>query len=144
MPGSTFFAPSLQVFIRSSLQAFSKLSSSSFLNLSSYERRCSALVLLVVGLSPMGLSCTEEPRIDTVLQMWPHLCWKEGKDHLTEPSDNIFPKGAQDPISPLGCKGTLFAHAQHGVHWDLLVFFWQFCFPYVSTQHILMYRGAPP
>jgi len=29
------------------------------------------------------------PDLDTVLQLWPHQCWVQGKDHLPWPADNL-------------------------------------------------------
>lgn len=51
------------------------------------------------------------PVLDTVLWVWPHLCWVEEKDHLSQHAANN-PSAARMPLALFCCKDTLLAHAQ--------------------------------
>lgn len=46
-------------------------------------------VLLILG----------SPELGKVLQMWPHQCWKDGKDHFCWPTDSLSPNADQNSIS---------------------------------------------
>lgn len=35
-------------------------------------------------------------KLDTVLEVHPHQCWAEGKDHVPQPAGNTLPAAAQD------------------------------------------------
>jgi len=38
------------------------------------------------------------PEMDTVLQLWPHQCLVEGKDHLPQSAGNTLSNAAQDTV----------------------------------------------
>lgn len=67
----------------------------------------------------------EGPELDIGLQVWPHQCRTEGKDHLSWLTGSILPNAAQDPISPLSSKSTLLTHVQLGDHLDPQTLFCQ-------------------
>lgn len=61
------------------------------------------------------------PELRAVLQVWPHQCFVERKDHLCWPAGSIFISffisvAAQNTVSLLSHKGTLLTHIQIGVH----------------------------
>ena len=70
----------------------SRLNSPSSLYLSSEERYSGPLVLFLAlhwTLQRVHVSLVlESPELDTVLQMWPHWCWVEGKDHHPQPASS--------------------------------------------------------
>ena len=95
-----------------------------------------------VALSPVCPSLSS-PELDTVLQLWPHHCWAEGKDQFPRPAGNTLPSAAWDTIGLLCFKGTLLAHVQLSVHQDSHVFC-KAAFLLGGSQHILVHRVVPP
>jgi len=81
------------------------------------------------------------PEMDMLLQMCPHQCPVEGKDHSPQPGGSTFPSAAQDTISVLCCKGTLLAHVRLGVHQDTLDLFCKAAFQRVGCLPCCMEVG---
>lgn len=44
------------------------------------------------------------PQLNTAVQMWPHQCWVEGRDHLLWPAGSALCNASQDAIGLLGHK----------------------------------------
>ena len=61
------------------------------------------------------------PELVIVLQVWPHQCSVEGKDHLPQSAGYTPPSAAQDTFR-LCSKGTSLAHVQLRVCQDLRAF----------------------
>ena len=80
------------------------------------------------------------PALDPALQLWPHQCGVEGKDHLPRPAGNTPPDADQDPIDLLCSKGTMLSHLQLGVHQDPQVLSCQAAFQLGGPQHIFLHR----
>ena len=104
-PGSILFAPSLEIFIYIGkiplCLLFSRLKQSqlsqSFLMwelLQSFHH--------LGGPSQDSPQCVQaslvlgSPALDTVIQVWPHQCWREGKDHLPWSGGSSLFNAAQD------------------------------------------------
>ena len=81
------------------------------------------------------------PGLDSILWVWPHQPWAEGRNHLPQPVHSIPPNSAQDTISLLCNKGTLLA--QTGVHQDPQVLLYKDAFEPDSLQHVLVQRVVP-
>lgn len=71
--------------------------------------------------SVLCLSCAGKVR---TVQMCPHQCWVEGKNHLPWPAFNIYPNAAQVSTGPLYLKGALLTHVQLAVIEDPKVLCW--------------------
>jgi len=63
--------------------------------------------------------------LHVALQMGPHQCWVEGKDHRSPPASSTPLDAAQDTISRLCRKDALLAYVQLGVHQEPQVIFSQ-------------------
>ena len=70
------------------LQSLNRLSGSSLDSLQ-YVHIC-----LVLG----------SPELNTVLQVWPHQCWVEGKAPLPRPAGHTLPNAAQETTSHLAAR----------------------------------------
>jgi len=65
-----------------------------------------------------SMSLLGSPELHTILQLWPHQDWVEGKEDLPQPAGNALCDVPLDPIGLLDHKGTLLAHGQPAVHQD--------------------------
>ena len=63
------------------------------------------------------------PHLDTVLQVRPHQCRAEGKDHLPHPAGHASFDAAQNSVAFLGCEGALMAYVQLAIHHSPQVIF---------------------
>lgn len=109
-----------------SLWAFLIQAEQSQLCLYSYDRCfCSLIIFVALHWTHSSMSVSLW-KLDPELLWWPHKCWAEGKDHLTQPAGNTpTPNAAQDSMG-LCCKGMLLAHVQLCVHQHPAL---QSCFP---------------
>lgn len=82
-------------------------------------------VLLVLG----------SPEVGRVLPMWPHQCWKDGKDHFCWP-DSILPNAAQNILATFAAKSKLLTFVQLGGHWAS-----EKLFSRKSASNVLWYKG---
>lgn len=82
--------------------------------------------------------------LDTAVQVWPHQCWIEGKDHLPRPVGNTLPNEAQDTVSLLCINDTLLTHVQLGAHQGLQVVFCKTAFQLGGHQQMLVPGVVPP
>lgn len=127
-PGSTCYAPLLQVFIRYLLKLYiSSLNSPSSLRLPQW-RDASVIPWswwLFSGLSLVCpcLSCSEEPKLDSALQAWLHQCWRDGHDHFLQPAGTSLSNMALDMTCFPCHKGSSLAHVKLAVHQDSQVLF---------------------
>ncbi|PKU35560.1 hypothetical protein llap_14136 [Limosa lapponica baueri] len=64
------------------------------------------------------------PELDAVFQLWPHQFRVKGENDLPRPTGHTSPYAAQDPIGPLGDKGTLLAHGKFAIHEDAMANYW--------------------
>lgn len=79
---------------------FSRINCPSCLRLSSYVRCTSPLPFPrpFTERSPVFL-VLRSPELNTVLQVWPYICWVERKDHLSHPAASAFPYVSWDAIT---------------------------------------------
>jgi len=68
------------------------------------------------------------PKLNTVLQVWPHQCPVQGHNHLPISAGHTIPDTSQDAIGLLDHLGTLLAHVQPAVDQHLKILFHQAAF----------------
>ena len=54
----------------------------------------------------------KDPKLDTVLEVWPHQCSVQRNNYFPAPAGNTVSDASQDAICLLGHLGTLLAHVQ--------------------------------
>lgn len=97
---------------------FTRLSSPCSLSLSSHLRNSDAL-MISRAISWTSLQCVSifpvlgSPELDPELQLWPHQCWPEGKDHPLWPAGYILHHAAQGATDHLCSKGQLLQWRWH-------------------------------
>jgi len=55
------------------------------------------------------------PKLNTVVEVWPHQCQVQGYNPLPTPAGHTIPDTSQDAVGLLGHLGTLLAHVQLAV-----------------------------
>jgi len=77
------------------------------------------------------------PKLNTVLQVWPHQCRVQGHDHLPTPAGHTIPDTSQDAVGLLVHLGTLLDPVQPAVNQHPKIFFrW-------AAFQLLFHKPAP-
>lgn len=138
-PGSTHYAPLLQVLVRYLLRLYiSRLNSPSSLRFPHW-RDASVTSwcwwpLAGVSLVCPCLSCSEGPKLDPALQGWFHQCSRDGQDHLLQPAGTSLSNMALDMTCLLCHNGSLPALVKVHAHQDSQVLFWKTCQTWTGTS----------
>jgi len=112
-------------------------------NVSLWDRYSTSLMIFITlcwTLSSMSMSS----ELDTVLQMWHHQSWLEGKGHLSWPAGDTLSDTAKNTISLLSSKSTLLTHGQLCVYEGTPEPFISSYFPAGVPQHVLVPGDVPP
>ncbi|KAK4815935.1 hypothetical protein QYF61_010192 [Mycteria americana] len=82
------------------------------------------------------------PKLNTVLDVWPHQCEVQGHDHFPSPAGHAVFDTSQDAVGFLGHLGTLLAHIQVAVNQHPQVLFHQAAFQPLFPKPVALHGGV--